>query len=249
MSTAIYALRDETGTTRYIGKTSQPAKYRFSSHLATARAGRKSRKENWVRKMLREGNTPRMDIIEMVDGDGSKEEVKWIATMRSMGWNLVNQTDGGDGTAGRKHSKETVEKLRQKAIREGESPEKKEFMRKLAAANVGKKATPEHRQKISDGLRGRKLSKEHCEKMRVAMLGVKRGPLSEETKEKIRAAALEGFATGKRTPFRLGKKTVNSPEARAKMSAARIGKRPSEATRKKMSETHKARHSENNFRK
>jgi len=53
-----------------------------------------------------------------------------------------------------------VEKLRQKAIREGESPEKKEFMCELARKNIGKKSTPEHCEKIRQALSGKRHTDE-----------------------------------------------------------------------------------------
>ena len=64
---------------------------------------------------------------------------------------LVNLTDGGDGSIGAKHTKETIEKR--------------------ANSNRGKKRTDETRAKISQALTGKKLSEKHIESLRTSHLG------------------------------------------------------------------------------
>ena len=89
-------------------------------------------------------------------------------------------------------------------------------------AHKGYKQTPEHRAKISAGLRGRKLSPEHRAKVSVAHLGHKHTP---EARAKI-ATAGRGR---KASPEHRAKISVSlrghevSPELRAKLSAANQG--------------------------
>lgn len=67
----------------------------------------------------------------------------------------------------------------------------------------GKTHSPETRQKISDNLKGKSL-------------GIKHGPMPEETKKKLSEAKLKNPPVGEKNPF-YGKK--HSPESLAKMSA------------------------------
>lgn len=128
--------------------------------------------------------------------------------------------------------------------------------------------TPEGAKKISKALLGHKKSPATIEKQRQKMLGKappnKGKPMSEEQKEKLRAAAIRQFSdpamreaarqksmgnTNRRgykmTPEELAEHTrrhaVKSPEARAKLSAAASGKTHSEETKQKMREAQKKR--------
>jgi hypothetical protein len=96
MKTKIYALRDDHWIC-YVGKTIKSLECRLASHLKDARIGNMSHKCNGIRKMLQEGRLPRITLIEVAEGNGSKEEIAWIAYFRSLGIDLWNQTDGGDG--------------------------------------------------------------------------------------------------------------------------------------------------------
>ena len=153
MQTAIYSLRDpRTGMTRYIGKAAKP-RDRLRSHRHSSKRGEDTHKGRWMRELARLGLEPRMDIIEMIDGDGCAEEIQWIAKMRAMGWPLVNSTDGGDGLRAGCHSPETIEKLR--------------------LASTGRKRTSEAIELGASKMRGRKYSAEHCAKISAAKTGKK----------------------------------------------------------------------------
>jgi len=90
--------------------------------------------------------------------------------------------------------------------------------------NLGKKLTPEHREKVRQANLGRKMSSEDREKMSHAHLGVK---LSPEHIEKVRQA-------------RLGKK--RSPETIEKMRQANLGKKASPEAKEKMRQAKLAYH-------
>lgn len=94
----------------------------------------------------------------------------------------------------------------------------------VVAGNVGKKHSPERKQKIAAAQLGRKHTPESCEKMSHSRTGLKRSP------EAVQKTALAN--TGKkRSPetcaklsvLNLGRKA--SPETRAKQSAFRTGKK------------------------
>ena len=79
-----------------------------------------------------------LEIIDFADTyDELKEKEKyWIkqynSTDKSIGYNL---TEGGDGTFGRKHSEDTKEKIRQKALGRKVSEETK---KKMSETRLGK---------------------------------------------------------------------------------------------------------------
>ena len=100
MKTAIYALCQPDGVIRYIGKTIRPLAARFRAHLQRARGGEISHLFNWIRSVLSTGHLPTISLIGEVEGNGSSEEIAWIKYFRDEGIDLVNSTDGGEGTLG-----------------------------------------------------------------------------------------------------------------------------------------------------
>lgn len=206
--------------TRYIGKTSRGLRRRLHHHLNYARSGEKTHRATWIRSMLKFGAEPRIDLIEMVDGDGCAEEIRWIAEMRRMGWPLTNGTDGGEGVAG---------------TRRGVPP-----------WNKGRKCTPEERAKISASQRGKKLSEEHKAKISAANKGRqltegwkisagKKGrpntfhkgrPLSEEHKRKL-SESKRGIVKSEEHRKKIGDAFRGRPlsdEHKKKLSIANKGK-------------------------
>lgn len=154
METHIYTLRDpRTGVTRYIGKTRRRLSVRLNCHNGSARAGENTRKGRWIRELQKLGMEPRIDLVQTVGGDGSAEEIEWIAKMRAMQWPLVNLTDGGDGLRSGTHSPETIEKMR--AIKRGKKQSAETIERRVSKVR-GRKNTPEQRRKISLGQTGKK---------------------------------------------------------------------------------------------
>lgn len=86
----IYALTDEDGSIRYIGKANDPAK-RLKAHMAEA--GRLSRPVNL---RIRKRGKPGMVILEQNPEDWMQAERNWIALARRLGVALLNVADGGD---------------------------------------------------------------------------------------------------------------------------------------------------------
>ena len=100
MITHIYALCDRPSLVRYVGKTTKPVARRLLKHIQNAKAGERTRKGNWLRAHITAGSRPHVVILETVSDVGDKEERKWIAHFKQAGNDLVNATDGGEGTPG-----------------------------------------------------------------------------------------------------------------------------------------------------
>lgn len=93
---AIYGLIDpRTEELRYVGKTVNPAR-RMSDYRNPLRG--KSHNKNWLLNLKEADLEPEMIIIEEVDRSVWKEsEIFWIAYFRSIGCNLNNHREGGNG--------------------------------------------------------------------------------------------------------------------------------------------------------
>lgn len=164
MQTAIYSLRDpETGVTRYIGKTIAKLPTRLDQHLSKARRGCRTHRGRWINSILKNGGVPRIDLIEMVDGDGCAEEIKWISFMREHGFDLVNGTLGGEsGMTGRTHPPEIRAIISAKGTGRKHSSE---TIAKRASKLRGQHRSIEERKHISESKRGTTFSIESRKKM------------------------------------------------------------------------------------
>lgn len=112
--TCIYGLVDpRTDELRYIGKTVRRPSHRLFTHQWLARTSkRKSHVQAWLANLLKDGREPEVVVIEIVPAgvDWVEAEQFWIAYFRMIGADLCNLTIGGDGSPGRKHSPEEIEK-------------------------------------------------------------------------------------------------------------------------------------------
>lgn len=128
---------------------------------------------------------------------------------------LVNLTDGGDGTLNYKVPEEYKEVLRAKLKQNPIS------IKGRAAWNKGLKLSEEHKASLSKSHTGKSLSEEHRKKIGEASRG---RTYSDEVK-KERSKRMKGH--------------VVSLETREKMAQAKIGRKLSEETKRKMSEARK----------
>jgi len=90
----IYALTDNFMRIRYIGLTSKDLKHRLKQHMNDFRHNK--HKVNWIKKY---GNTITAFIIEdkiKTISEAKKREVYYIKTLKNIGCDLINATDGGD---------------------------------------------------------------------------------------------------------------------------------------------------------
>lgn len=126
MTVFIYALCEEDFEPRYVGKSIRPYE-RLRNHINEAPSN--CHRSHWIQSLKARGIEPVLTILERLhpDDDWRQREKEWIAELRSVGWNLTNNTDGGDGVSGlpeatrarmrqtwlgRKHRPETIEKLK-----------------------------------------------------------------------------------------------------------------------------------------
>jgi hypothetical protein len=104
---SIYTLSDPVDdAVRYVGKTERTAEARLAKHLKNARERRDGKTVYnqhvycWIRSL---SSDPVMEVVEVTE-DGVEAEHFWIAQFRAWGFKLTNHTDGGEGTAGYRHS-------------------------------------------------------------------------------------------------------------------------------------------------
>lgn len=211
MKTTIYALR-ENGFVRYVGKTVKSLECRLGEHLAQTRNGYLSHKCNWIRSMLAKGLSPTITTLEKVEGDGCKEERKWIAYFKGYGIELTNLTDGGEGNLGWNPSPET--------------------RYRIGSANRGVIFSPERRAKMGVKRRGISLTPEHREHIRIALN-------KQETRAKM-SAVRKGRVCSEESRNNMSiaqKGLVKSAAHRAKLSAANRGRRHSDESIARMRKT------------
>lgn len=161
METYIYALiHPVTKEIKYIGKSDTP-QIRLSQHIIDSRKkGRKNKKEAWIKSLLNKNLKPEFIILETVSKkDWKIKEREWIAKYKDQ---LKNQTNGGDGIDGYKHTPESLKKMKPSWIKKGQrlSP-KTEFQK-------GHIKTKEWKEIISKKLKGYKHSEKTKRNMSIA---------------------------------------------------------------------------------
>ena len=223
MTGMIYVLIDpNTHEYRYVGKTTKAASFRLSGHLADAKRGLKSHKNNWIRKLLKSGDVPEIKVITTCESESELNELEktYIKEFREKGYPLTNGTDGGEGISGWHHSAETRAKL-SKAARK-RPPISQETRDKKRQSMLGVKHSEEAKKRHSEASSGERngmYGKTGAQNPRYGK------PLSEETKEKIsKANKGNPGLRGKENPM-YGKFGVLNPNYGRKMSEEQIQKR------------------------
>ena len=196
----IYTLSDpRTLIVRYVGLTFR-GKRRFNEHMSRAVNGGKTHRDCWIRVLIDLGLRPLFQIVEQGCGEGWQEaERNWIAHYRLAG-DLVNHTDGGEGTPGyvptpelrqkwsqmrtgvpyspgrvsamkgKRHTLDAIQKIRVAST----GRVMPESMRKnVSAARKGKPLSPDHKAKLSTAHRGKQLTTEHKRNIAAATVGRK----------------------------------------------------------------------------
>lgn len=139
-SNEVYKITNKVNNKVYIGITNQGSGARYRHHWYESRIGEPSPIHRSMAKYGEENFT--LEIIDFADTyDELKEKEKyWIkqynSTDRTKGYNL---TEGGDGTFGKKHSEETKDKIRQKALGRKHSEETKKKMSESRTGIVSEK--------------------------------------------------------------------------------------------------------------
>lgn len=225
----IYALVDpRDGEIRYIGKSSTGLK-RPNTHMNANKLARdRTDKAGWLKALVLVGLRCEIRILERLEHGFQLDESerRWIAHGRANGWKLTNMTDGGDGLSGRVISEEVRARIREEWIT-GKRKHSPETIEKLRALKTGVARSEETKEKIRLKLLGRKPTAEARSKMSKARIGKPPNnagkPISEETRFKL-------SESHKNLPPR-------SKEWREKISIAQRGrKRPELAERNRSPE-------------
>jgi hypothetical protein len=227
-------VRNDTNKIFYIGKGTGNRAYVT-----------RDRNKFWKRIVTKHGHT--VDILAYwpTEAEAFEHEKLLIECFRKMGYNLTNQTDGGEGISGLRHNEETRAKMStskkgkklsaetraKRAYLKGR-PQSEEHQQKIAEGRIRNKGKPrkqysdEYKAKMSAIKKGVKKSPEHCKKIG----DIHRGKIvSAETRTKLSVA-------------NTGKTWKMSEEGRAKISAAAKARPPiSVEIREKISASLKAR--------
>lgn len=163
----IYTLttKEEPSNIRYVGKTTN-LNDRLKRHLSGYYLSENTYKARWLKKILKEGKTPIIEILDVVlESDWQFWEQYWIAQLKAWNFKLTNTTLGGDGLV---LTQEIINKRSQKLIG-----------RKLTKETVKKIGTT---RKKNAEIRGYWTSEDTKEKIKNSLTGYKH---TEETKNKL----------------------------------------------------------------
>jgi len=203
----IYGLYNEVHRLRYVGKTKKSLDDRLKEHLHGALSKSETHKNRGIRLMWANGFSPTIELFTKV------AEYKWKVVERlyikhynDLGYNLWNETEGGDG--GHSQSEKTKAQISRTVskilIGHYVSPETK---RKIGLKSIGRHKSPKAKQKQKDTMKvWHKKHPEHGKAMSARQQGV---PKTLEVRRKIARAN-----TGK----------CPDAKTREKMSLARMGK-------------------------
>ncbi len=168
----IYALKDpRDGQIRYVGQTKRTPEKRLYFHLKDQR---KTRNRSWLASLSSAGLSAEIEVLELVeDGRWADRERFWIAHYRSVGCNLNNHTDGGEGSPGMDEDVRKKLSIAQKRVMSDP-----EFKAKLFTKEYGEKISQVLKgvprpwvSKLPQNQPGHRMPESQKEKLRVRMTG------------------------------------------------------------------------------
>lgn len=172
----IYKATNIINNKTYIGKTTTGLESRARRHIGNSL----DRKQMFPRAIQKHGaNNFKWEVI---DNDAKSNdqlnnlEIWYIAQLKPE----YNMSSGGDGGKGLKHTDESKELMRIKALQR--PPFSSEHRRNIGLVQINKKASNETRLKMSKSHKGRVKSAEECANISKGKKGKKIGPSSETAK-------------------------------------------------------------------
>lgn len=208
----IYALKEPTGEIRYIG-FSRNACYRLHQHINEAKHDKiSSTKANWIRNLLASGQRPILEIIEKTDDPFGREQY-WISWYRAVA--ALTNTGNGNGALD--------------AVRYAET------RRKMSLARMGKHLSQQVKAQISLATLARFKDPALC-----ALNSQYARMITKEARtilnQRLSASVRRRIQSGELLPqLAKAREKLNTPEVRAKMSAAHKGRTWSPEVRAKIS--------------
>lgn len=220
-SITIYALVDEKGVYRYVGKTKGEPKERLSQHLNEARRRKVlNRRTNWIWHQLK--NQMPVDLVVLETSSAHKwEEAEkgWIAYGKAQGWPLLNHTDGGEGRS---------------------MPLSSETRIKISKSLSGHPVSEETRNKISLSVQQHfKENPEAGNDIKIRLTGKKQTQETKKARSESMRRFYEQHPEARTRQAENGCRRVVSIETRNKISRALMNHEVSETSRMKMSQKKK----------
>lgn len=173
-------------------------------------------------------------LVERNTGQVNLAECWWIAFGRVLGWPLTNQADGGVGAPGYKHKPEALAKMSAAAAARWLDPVYRES---VLSKKRGKPMAEETKAKIGDANRGRKRSTKFIVRRTGSEAATARFQSVEGREHQRRMveaartpevrAKISAASMGRKWTAPRRKKPPITEETRAKLSAAHKGKKPS----------------------
>lgn len=174
----IYAIKLKNDTMyRYVGLSVQPH-IRFRQHLNSSKRGSTLPVHNFIRKHGEE-NIEWVELELVVESKLKRAEQKWITKLKNDGHDLLNLTDGGEGTFGFRHSEEQKAKwsaMRKGSITGDKNPNYGKFGKDHPA--YGRQLSEDEKQRLSEQRTGegnpnygKHISQTTREKMSLAQKG------------------------------------------------------------------------------
>ncbi len=140
----IYCLCDPSNKEiRYIGQTVNSLNKRMAIHIYYAKKNGNSRLYKWIRYILSQGLVPTIEVLQE-NAIWNIDEIQWIQAYKVIGYDLVNGTQGGDGTLGHTHQVSVESKNKMSIIA------KNSFKHGRKHAMLGKRHDNEAKNKIKE---------------------------------------------------------------------------------------------------
>lgn len=167
-SVTVYGLASDDGCIRYVGQTIQSASKRLIQHMSAARNRPRSAVHKWISACLQRGGTIQI-LVLAENAVWHQDEISIIAHHKSQGADLLNLTDGGEGTLGYRHKgrkrPDLAERNRANAGKPGRPRCPEETEKLMAYVRGSKRPWVSERNKARKGLPGRKHTEEHKAKV------------------------------------------------------------------------------------